>query len=353
MGNIHRCCATLGLLAVAGEAAVGQHAQPVARGAGTGGGVTPIRVARVGVGEGRAVFLTDWMEYAAPGCRSCDTRIFDCFGDIDSDGRPDDSGGCGMDGERWFFGTGYCGPLFYANDMTVVGDTDLDAGASRCDLAWYWTAGGGGTSERCIVGVFTQESVPCDPNTFDYEGWLVDFGLLPSGGYYYADLAFGPGAWTLPASGTGSYFVAFLRDVTTSGAWVLATCAQPMLWGTGDAGGAADMIGSQGPAQLEESELSFSQSSCASYAFSSLCPSVLGGMAQFWGRRDQGCVGVWPDCVDDDVVDQQDFLCYLTKWSDAFQTGTYDPEADCRGDGVIDTQDFLCYLCRFAACFEG
>ncbi|MCC7387832.1 MAG: hypothetical protein IT431_03600 [Phycisphaerales bacterium] len=52
----------------------------------------------------------------------------------------------------------------------------------------------------------------------------------------------------------------------------------------------------------------------------------------------------YADCNGDGTVNTQDFLCYLGKWSAAFQSGNYDPEADCDGNGVINTQDFLCFL---------
>lgn len=311
----------------------------------------PLRVARVGMAEGRVVFQADWLDYAPPAAPSRAVRIFDCFGDVNSDGIPDDSGGCGLGDLRWFFGTGFCGSVFYTNDMTVADDTVLDAGASRCDFSWFWTAEGRGSSERCIVAIFTQNSVPCDPDSFDYEGWLMDYGTLPFGGYL-GTAAFSPGAWPLPTGGSGSYAIAFLQDVTTSGAWVLGTCAQPYLWGTGDAGGAIDRVGFQGPRQFDDvnADGEHSTSECYTYSFTSICPSILGGMAEFWGERRVDCLDVFPNCDGDDAVTTLDFLCFLTKWSGAFQGGAYDAGADCDGDGSITTLDFYRFLSKFNAC---
>jgi hypothetical protein len=344
--------------------AVAHERQPVCKTAPSGPDVEPVAVARVGLESGRIVFHSDWLDYSPQRGPVSPVRIFDCYGDIDSDGVPDDSGGCGLGSLRWYFGSGFC-DLFYTNDMTVVGDTVLDAGATAVDLGWYWTADGIGSSERCIIAVFTQESVPCGPDSFDYEGWLLDFGTLPSsmdaGHYYRAHADLTPDSWRLPTTGTGSYAVFFLQDATTSGSWTLATCAQPMLWATGDHGGAADRVGSSDPPQFEdwfslsdpsrEADGSHSASECYIYSGTSACPYVLGGMAEFWGTRDNECLGEIPNCDRNGRIDSQDFLCYLDRWALSRQSGQYDPGADCDQNGEIDTQDFLCFLAKFAACF--
>ena len=277
--------------------------------------VEPIQIAKVKMVEGRVVFQSDWMDYTGNTSRgdadpllSCSgpNRIFDCFGDIDSDGFPDDSGGCGLSGSRWYLGTGFIN-LFYTNDMTVVGDTVLHAGMSRADFAWYWGANGSGTSESCVIAIFTQDSEPCDPDSFDYSGWLLDFGTL-SPGVYLTNADLDGGTWPVPTDGSGSYAVIYAQGVTTSGAFVLATAAQPMLWGTGDAGGAIDMVGTQGPNQFDEVvvDLVHTVSECFTYSFTDLCPSVLGAMMQFWGER--GGSSCYADFNGDCVVNTQDFL---------------------------------------------
>jgi len=61
---------------------------------------------------------------------------------------------------------------------------------------------------------------------------------------------------------------------------------------------------------------------------------------------DTACVA---DCDGDGALNTQDFLCYLAKWSAAYQSGNYDAGADCNADGEINTQDFLCFLRLWAA----
>ena len=323
--------------------------------------IDPVRVANVAMQDGKIVFQSDWMDYTGGNSRATNVRIFDCFGDDDSEGTPDGGVACGLGGEtsRWYFGSAYCN-MFFTNDMTVHADTVIADGASQMDIAWFWTAGGSGTSEACIIAAFTQDSAPCDPDSFDYSGWLLDFGTLASGvgqGYYYSNVAISSGAWALPTGGTGSYFLFFLQAITSSGAWVLATCAQPMLWGTGDARGNPAAPGTQTALEFDDDAVidgSHSSSECYSYSYSSLCPNILGGMGQFWGNTDEGgdpCLEQFPNCDGNGVVNTQDFLCFLGKWSAAFQSGNYDAAADCDGNGSINTQDFLCFLGKFAACF--
>ncbi len=322
--------------------------------------IEPVRVRRVAMQDGNLVYLSDWMEYAGRDSRATNVRIFDCYGDEDADGIPNTGGlACGLDAdeERYAFGASYCN-MFVTNDFTVAADTVIGDGASEVDYAWYWNPNGDGSdgAETCVIGVFTQESTPCDADTHDYGGWLIDYGSTPvTTGNWYSATYLGPDAFTLPSNGTGSYMIYFLSEVTTSGGWVLATCAQPLLWGTGDAGGAPDNRGAQGVNQLDD-DVDFDgehgANECDDYSNPDGCPSVLGAMAQFWGNTsDDACLGQFPNCNADDTVNTQDFLCFLGKWSTAFQTGNYDAAADCNGDNTINTQDFLCFLQTFSSCF--
>lgn len=56
------------------------------------------------------------------------------------------------------------------------------------------------------------------------------------------------------------------------------------------------------------------------------------------------CLDGIANCNGDSLVNTQDFLCYLGKWS------ANDITADCNGDSIINTQDFLCYLGKWSAC---
>ncbi len=336
-------CVYAGLCAGVASIAVGQSQDQTLQQIGPAAQLEPIQIAKVAMKDGKVVFQGDWMPYNGGNTRADGVRIFYCFGDADSDRFMDDMGGCGLGSSRWFFGTGFAN-LFVTNDMVVVSDTDIGAGSHSVDFAWYFTCSGA-SSETCVVAIFTQESEPCDADTFDYSGWLLDFGTLTCnpGGYYYTNVDLTTGSWPLPTDGAGSYVIIYAQEVTTSGAFIMSTLAQPMLWGTGDAGGAPDMVGSQGVNQFDEVvvDLSHTSSECFTYSFTSICPSVLGAMMQFWGQR--GGTGCYADFNGDGQVNTQDFLAYLGAWAAG------DLAADCNDDGQINTQDFLCFLGLWAA----
>ena len=230
--------------------------------------------------------------------------------------------------------------VFPPTTSTYPGGVSLDGGLTRLDLAWYWTCGGYGT-EQCVIGVWTQESVPCEPDSFDSTGWLVNFGTLSCnpGGYYYSNVDISSfGEWPATSTGTGSYVIAFL---TSSGA-ALATCAQPMLWGT--TGWHSPCA--QGPNQLDDDnplDGVHSEGECYSYSFG-VCPDPLGAMAQFWGYW--CCI---PPCYDidynrDGVVDIHDVTSFLNLWV------LKDRDADCDSNCVVDVRDFTCFLNGWVAC---
>ena len=312
--------------------------------------IDPIQIAKAGVRDGKIVFQSDWIDYNGGVSRASMVQIFDCYGDADADGAPDGGDLCGLanPGSRWFFGTGYCN-MFVTNDMTVDPGTILADGSYRIDFAWFWTVGGSFTSEPCIVAVFTQDSAPCDPDSFDYSGWLLNYGTLASGvggGYYLSNVTLSTGTWPLPTGGSGSYFIFYLNAVTTSGAFVLATCAQSMLWGTPDNHGQYAGAGTQTPLEFDDDVFldgSHTSSECYTISFTSICPSILGAMGQFWGNTEDDACG-FADCDGNGSVNTQDFLCYLGLWS------TVDAGADCDGNGSINTQDFLCYLGLWSQC---
>ncbi len=330
-----RCIlAAVGCVATVTGAAVGQGERVLQR-LDTGIEVSPIAVARAVLGPDGPRMVGDWLPYGGAGQRNDRVMVFDCI---------EQTGVCG-DG-YWFFGTGFSN-LFVTNDMTVADDTIIAEGSSRADLAWYFTCDGA-SLETCIIALFTQESVPCDPDSFDYGGWLLDFGTLSCnpGGYYITNVDLdGIGTWPLPMTGTGSYVEYFLQEVTSAGAFVMSSLAQPMLWGTGDARGAPGAPGTQGIMQFDEVvvDQSHTSSECFTYSFPDACPDVLGPAMGFWGfRQSDQCNEA--DCNGDQQVDTQDFLCFLGLWA------ARDPAADCNNDGEVNTQDFLCFLGKWSAC---
>jgi hypothetical protein len=313
--------------------------------------VSPQRIAKVRMENGEIIRTSDWMDYNGGVTRGpTDDRVFDCFGDSDGDGVMDDAGGCGLGSSRWYFGTAYCNG-FFTNDMNLHPDTVLEVGLGRVDLAWFWSClapPGGGVVEDCEILVFTQESTPvgCEPDSFDYSGWILDYGSLScnSGFYYYSNVDLGGGTWIAPTGGSGSYYMIY----TTSDGGALATCSQPMLWGTGDAvGGDPANPGTQETEQFDDdAPLNGTHTlttECYTYSYGE-CPDPWGGMAQFWGELGEGNECDYADCNNDDTVDTRDFTCFFNLWVP--KNGA----ADCDGNGTVDTRDFTCFLNQWVGC---
>lgn len=344
-------CTYAGLCAGFASVAVAGGDKPTPQMLGNAIEVIPQRVARVRMENGAITRVSDWTNYNGSGTRDPNSdRVFDCFGDSNADGVMDGGIACGQsqDTIRWFFGTGYCNGTF-TNDMTLDPATNLAAGLGRFDTAWYWACGGSG-AEDCELIVFTQESSPepnCELDSGDYSGWILDFGTLSCnpGGYYYTNVdLFGSqgGTWTAPTGGVGSYQVFY----TTSDGGALATCSQPMLWGTGDAtGGDPNNPGHQGPNQLDDDaplDGSHTTSECYTYS-AGLCPDPLGGMGQWWGELG-GDECDFADFDNNGVVDTRDFTAFFNQWVPK------NAAADCDENGVVDTRDVTCFLNKWNAC---
>lgn len=283
--------------------------------------LTPDGVERVGA----------WVPYGGVRGSSQGELVFDCFHSV----------GMCDDGGLWFFGTAYCNGMA-SNDMTLPAGVDRSLGAHQADFAWNWICSGNGF-EQCVIGVFTQESNPvqCEGDSFDYSGWLLDFGTLTCnpGGYYFteADLS-GVGVWPLPVAETGSYVIQFLTD----GGDALATCAQPMLWGTGDATGDSCAPGTQEAEQLDDDNPldGFHSVPTECYTYNTdgqTCPDPLGAAMAFWGHYVVPC-----DTNGDGAVNTSDVLTFLNLWNSG--------AADSDGNGVTDTRDVLHFLGRWNCC---
>jgi hypothetical protein len=332
-------CTYAGLCAGFASMAVAGGDKPTPQLLGNAINVQPVRIAKASSVDGKMVQVGEWMDYKGGSNRAAAERVFDCFGDSDSDGFMDDTGGCALSSSRWYFGTLYCNG-FATNDMHSIKAKEAD-GYCRADFGWYWTCGGFG-SERCIVFIFTQESVPCAADSFDYSGWLLDYGSLTCnpGGYYYSNVDISAtGSWVAVTGGDGSYIYGFGQDVTTGGAIILATCAQPMLWG--DLINDSPAVNGRGEQETEQYDDdnpldgSHTTTECYTYSYG-LCPDPLGAMLQFWGTP--GGPGCYADFNGDGLVDTRDVLAFLNAWN------ANDPRSDCNGDGLIDTRDVLCFL---------
>jgi hypothetical protein len=324
-----------GCVGLAAGAACGQG---TIRSLGTGIEVSPERIVPIVLeADGSVRRIGEWLPFAqAAGVRACDElrMVFDAV-------RPTGTCNNGL----LFFGTGYCAAVFMTNDMELAPETDPDAGLRRMDFAWYWTCGGF-ASERCLVATFTQDSAPCEANSFDYTGWLLDFGDLPCnpGGYYLAEVDLGRagGSWAVPTGGAGSYSLTFAREMTADGALIPATCTQPMLWGTGEARGDPEAPGRQGPFQLDDVDgdgVHDPDDECFDYTFTGACPPVLGAAAGFW---QENCTDL--DINGDGTVDALDVTAFLNAWSAG------EDAADWDGNGEVDTRDLTCFLNSWVAC---
>ncbi|HZW09028.1 MAG TPA: GC-type dockerin domain-anchored protein [Phycisphaerales bacterium] len=299
--------------------------------------VQPVRVAQARVENGQFVRTGEWMDYNGGQTQRAVGIVFDCFGDSDSDGFPDDVA-CAMGSSRWWFGTAYCSGMA-TNDMQNAATGD-GSGYTRSDFAWAWTCSGSG-AEWCVIGLWTQESDPrnCEGDSGDYSGWLLDFGTLTCnpGGYYYTNVDLGGGTWPMPTNGDGSYLMAFFQST----GFALATCAQPMLWGTSNNGGDPGRPGTQETEQLDDDApldgFHSVPTECYTYSFG-VCPDPIGAALSFWGEAEGGGPCDFADCDGNGVVDTRDFTCFFNLFVPR------DPAADCDQNGVVDTRDFTCFL---------
>lgn len=338
-----RAIVVTGLVGLAAGAAVGQTGgRADAQGRGelqrlaNGIDIAPVRIAPAVRGPDGVQQAGDWVPYGDSSRRACDDLAlrFDCI---------EQTGQC-ADGYL-FFGTSYCN-MFVTNDMVVDERTDMEAGFRRLDFAWYWSCAGFGT-ETCLVAVFTQDSEPCDDDSFDYGGWLLDFGPLSCnpGGYYFASVDLSTaGTWAVPDAGEGSYAIVFAREQTDSGGLVLATCAQPMLWATGEDRGDQFAPGTQGPNQLDDDnpvDGTHGPLECYSYAIEE-CPFELGAAAGFWQESCADCG--YADFNNDGLVNISDIVAFFDAWAAG------DALADCNRDQSVNTLDVLCFLNTWNAC---
>ncbi|VAX39809.1 hypothetical protein MNBD_PLANCTO03-1971 [hydrothermal vent metagenome] len=243
-----------------------------------------LRLAPAVLVDGEAMRVGEWVDPPSGAGRVVGDKVFDCFGDSNNDRFMDDSI-CGLGASRWYFGSGFCN-LFISNDMVLHPETVIQAGAHAADIEWYWAVNGSGTSEQCVVGVFTQLSDPdaCEPDSGAW-GWLFDFGILPGREEYWANLDLPPGdIWDLPPDGSGSYVFTYLTDDGNS--W--ATCAHSFMWGASNNEGADPLApGEQGPNQLDDINPPYGSHTvldeCIDHTWD-LCPDPLGAMIQFWGE---------------------------------------------------------------------
>jgi len=319
--------------------------------------VQPVRVAPIVMtGDGRVHMTGDWRAYSGSSTRAT-TSTFLCFDNFEPNGAipgwPTDGlygSSCGLGSARWYFGTAFCN-MFFANDMTSLHAPQCPGTvADRIEYAWFWQCGGL-PSELCLVAVFTSEDFddtcagPAFSNT--YSGVLYSFGVLGCnpGGYYFTDVILkGSGlGHQLPVAITGGLmggYAIILANSFNGTTLFLATCAQPMLWGTKPGNPSQ-----QGPVQWDDdnpiSGTHSAPTECYTYSFG-VCPNPLGAMVCFYiPYPGTGC----PRCADFDgngTINTLDFIAFLNAFNDPSN-----PCGDYNGNGVVNTLDFIDFLNDF------
>jgi hypothetical protein len=328
--------------------------------------ISPLRARKVSYVNGRIVPLSRWIDmYQPAGVSACDgiPLAFDCF-EPDVNGNPTDglyNQYCALGGSRWFFGATYCNTL-YVNDIDNLFDPAQNGtDAPRLEWAWWWQVAGAGTAERCVISIFTVEDFDgdCSGEVFEnpYDGVQYDFGNLTSssdpavGGYYVADICLADGGGTLthhlPDDGQGGYIVVMDKDANGNAA-SMATCAQPMLWGT-----KADNPSQQTDIQWDDdnprSRILGDGAECYSYdysAFPQVCPSILGGMMAFYSNPEGGCTPDETGDVDGSgCVDDADLAGAVFEFGGP-ESGQFG-HTDLNCDGIVDDFDLAIIIFNF------
>jgi len=163
-----------------------------------------------------------------------------CF-DADANGTSDSPT------SRYYFGESYCNPQF-VSDMTMDdGDGGLYGTHQFC---WFWYVNGAGTAEPMFALCFMYDDFDDTgagpPASGGHDGYQVQFvgdtdydgdGTFDDvfsgsgGGYFYAIIdVTNLGGIELPLDLQGAFHMIFAQDIQPT-VIILATCAQPMLWG--------------------------------------------------------------------------------------------------------------------------
>lgn len=298
---------------------------------GPGNLVLPKKMARI---SPDLKIVGPWIDYNQGGISQppCGTElIYDCFEPDPADNspgcRPEYNLSCAGDlnecvGYRWFFGPSYCN-MFVADDMLAMKPGSEGELSQHIELAWNWNPSlGGNPSESCLLILFTAEDaastcvLPAVDNIYD--GVIYNFGDLPTGnGYWYSDidtLCDAGLGHQMPADGEGgTLFIQAQADTGT--AFILATCSQPMLWGTKSPLdlNPGDAPYTQGPLHWDDDNAPFGEhglDECFSYAGAVNCPDPLSSMICFYGGESDPCSG---------------FICGDANCDGAFDGGDIDP----------------------------
>lgn len=216
---------------------------------------------------------------------------FDPFCNINGSGDP-----CIENGYRWFFGTTYVQGGRRSSGVSATNNGGGTDNICRLQTAWYNAFGTGETDPNgntvgniVIVintydGQWDQFCGTDEPN--DLGGVILNFGTMPSGGYFYTDvdLADAGLALTVPTGDHGNQIQFFYDvDLTQQG-----FSSQIMLWGPKDPA-----------AQGENAPIVYDDDNgdgvfdnvveCFDYSGAVPCPDPSASMVVFYGEGEPPC----------------------------------------------------------------
>jgi len=342
-------CLTVAVFGVPTAAADGAQLQPLP----PAEQVFPTRISRLAA-DGTITERVEYQQHQR-GDQGWDL-VWDAFEPDPDDGWPCGGEDCGLPtpGYRWYLGSTYCN-LYVTNDMQF----DPAFGgryAERIEIGWLWTVGGSGTHENCalIVEFYDDFDDTCtigDAGLGQFLGGMVFYwGILdPPSGYLWTDVDLRGTDWLkLPADGKGAFSIWFATYEDADPDTLLpATCAQPMLWGTGDGEDPPDdRPGSQGPIQWDDvTEPEWEHQvpdECYDYTYG-ICPDPLCPMFCVYVSKSPGIDG---DLNGDGCVDQSDLGILLADWG---CTPPNDCVGDIDGDGYTGQSDLGALLANWGA----
>ncbi|MCB9837757.1 MAG: hypothetical protein H6813_00320 [Phycisphaeraceae bacterium] len=267
--------------------------------------LTPIRAAVLNVD---GTMKTGWIDYrqalaqrGGVACSMTETLSYDCF-QTDTDGvtaiGADIECGLATPDFRYFFGVDNCA-------QRTADDFSLEPGSgdeiTRVTGAFYWYGDGNpANEERCYVAVQIWDTIDetCSAlavNDF-LGGVIMDLGFLQNnpGSYYFFDFdvcaLLGGVGIPSPPDGQGAVDLILGKEYDEMLGVTLATCAQPMLWGT-----AANRPGSQlNQPYWRDEDQSFTfnpATECYDMTGAVACPDNLGSTVALYTAFSDPCLG--------------------------------------------------------------
>ncbi|MCB9837758.1 MAG: hypothetical protein H6813_00325 [Phycisphaeraceae bacterium] len=323
--------------------------------------LTPIRAA---VLNADMSMRTGWVDYqealnqrGSLACSAAEALSYDCF-QADTDGTSpigaDTDCGQPTPDFRYFFGETSCSQRT-ADDFTM--EPGFGEKITRITGAFYWYGDGNpANSEQCfvVIQIWDDLDATCTGPAIDnfLGNVIVDLGPLQNnpGSYYAYDIdvcaVLGGIGIPAPADGSGGVDVILANSYDQMlGQVTLATCAQPMIWGT-----AANRPGSQQNLPYwgdDDQSFDFDPGTeCFDFTGLADCPDNLGTMIALYTATGDPCAVF--ECADanvDSVVTVFDVDPFVVAVQDPAQYEIFfpgiDPLCPCDTDmsGVLDNFD--------------